>query len=247
MADDKQQVADVRQNGRNGRWYRFRRSTTGSILINMIAAVVVIALIQSFFVKIYEVPSGSMQATLQIGDKILVNRTAYAGDVPRRGDVVVFAADKAWKEAAVGQGNPAKELVRYFGDVTSIGPSHEKFLVKRVIGIPGDVVDCCSKSGVLQINDVRQQEPYVHGNLAFERDGLNCETTPKSFRCFGPFEVPDGQLLVLGDNRGNSNDSVFSCRGVPADSSCLKLVPVENVIGHVFSVVFPASRIGSVH
>ena len=246
MAREKQQGTSERRDQKSGGWARFRHSTVGSLLINVLAAVIVIALVQTFFVKMYVVPSGSMQATLQVGDKILVNRLAYAGGVPPRGDVVVFKADEAWQEVNPSQGNAAKELVRYFGDVTSIGPSHEKFLVKRVIGIPGDVVDCCTSAGQLTINDVPQDEPYIQGNPAFEPAAMNCDSTPKSSRCFGPFTVPEGKLLVLGDNRGHSKDSVFACRGRDSAEDCLKLVSVEDVIGHTFAVVLPLSRFGGV-
>ncbi|AIY03580.1 signal peptidase I [Arthrobacter sp. PAMC 25486] len=232
--------------GNGGRLRAFRRSTLGSVLINLVAAVVVIALVQTFFVKMYVVPSGSMQGTLLIGDRILVNRTAYAGAVPPRGDVVVFSADETWDEAGQKKGNPVKEMARYFGDVTGIGPSHEKFLVKRVIGVPGDVVDCCSAAGALQVNGVAQEEPYIQGDLPFDEAGPNCESTPRSARCFGPVTVPEGKLLVLGDHRGNSNDSVYACRGTAETGDCLKLVPVENVIGHTFATVLPLQRIGAV-
>lgn len=246
MASQLQVPPAAKSAGFRARWRSFRRSTAGSVLVNLVAAVVVIALVQTFFVKMYVVPSGSMQGTLLIGDRILVNRTAYAGGVPPRGDVVVFSASGDWNESPQQAGNPAKEVLRHFGDLTGIGPSHEKFMVKRVIGIPGDVVECCTAAGALKVNGLAQDEPYVQGEPPFSLDGPNCETTPLSTRCFGPFTVPDGQLLVLGDNRGNSKDSVHACRGRAADASCLKLVPLQNVIGHTFATVLPLQRFGSV-
>lgn len=228
------------------RWRTFRRSTVGSLLLNLVAAFVVIALVQTFFVKMYVVPSGSMQGTLLIGDRILVNRTAYAGGVPPRGDVVVFSADEEWQETPQKKGNPAKELLRYFGDVTGIGPSHEKFLVKRVIGLPGDVVGCCTADGALSVNGEPLAEPYIQGGPAFDPASINCDSTPGSARCFAPLTVPEGMLLVLGDNRGNSNDSVYECRKTGAPADCAKFVPLENVVGHTFATVLPLNRIGAV-
>lgn len=235
------------RSGFRARWKAFRASTLGAALLNLVAAIVVIALVQTFFVKLYMVPSGSMEATLYSGDRMLVNRTAYAGGVPPRGDVVVFSADSAWREAEQPKGNPVKELVRYVGDATGIGPAHEKYLVKRVIGLPGDTVECCTASGALLVNGVAQDEPYVQPGPAFGAAGPNCETTPISRRCFGPITVPEGQLLVMGDNRGNSNDSVYACRGVPAPSGdCAKFVPLDRVVGHAFFKVLPLDRIGSI-
>lgn len=246
MAEQVQGAPRASQAGLKGKWRAFRRSTFGSLLLNLLAAMVVIVLVQTFFVKVYAVPSGSMQGTLYSGDRMLVNRTAYAGGVPPRGDVVVFSADEAWLDGAQTKGSPAKELLRYFGDVSSIGPSHEKFLVKRVIGIPGDTVECCGAAGALTVNGAVQDEPYVQGDSGFDAAVSNCESTPKSQRCFGPVTVPEGQLLVLGDNRGNSKDSVFACRGMPAGSDCVKFVPVENIIGHAFVKILPWNRIGTI-
>ncbi|MCU6481510.1 signal peptidase I [Arthrobacter sp. A2-55] len=227
-------------------WYRLRHNLAVTLVLNLLAAVVVIALVQAFFVKLYVVPSGSMETTLQVGDRILVNRAAYAGGVPARGDVVVFSATADWHEPKPASSNPLKEAVKYVGDVTGIGPSHGDFLVKRVIGIPGDVVDCCSAGGLVVVNGVPQNEPYIYGNLPFSAT-LDCTSAARSARCFPPVTVPKGQLLVMGDHRGNSNDSVYACRGKDSADGCLKLVPLGEVIGKTFATVLPLNRIGGVH
>lgn len=246
MADERQVNSGKTKSGMGGRWQAVRRSAVGSLFINLLAALFVIALVQTFFVKMYVVPSASMQETLRVGDRILVNRTAYAGGVPPRGDVVVFSADEHWQEPGREEGNAVKDLVRYFGDFTGIGPSHENFLVKRVIGVPGDVVECCGAEGQLSVNQVAQEELYLQGGAPFEAAGVDCKSTPGSARCFGPVTVPAGKLLVLGDNRNNSNDSVYGCRGGAVAEDCLKWVAVENVVGHTFATVLPLNRIGAV-
>ena len=109
-----------------------------------------VALVQMFLVKVYSVPSGSMEATLNVGDRILVNRLAYGGGAPSSGEIVVFGADEAWQQEFLpNEQDAAERMLRGFGDLTGIGPSNEKFLVKRVIGAPGDTVECCSRTGRL--------------------------------------------------------------------------------------------------
>lgn len=232
---------------RQGPITRLRRNMWFSAVFNLLVAIVVIALVQTFVVRLYVIPSSSMSSTLNVGDRILVNRLAYRGDVPSRGDVVVFSASADWTEATTAVADSkVKDLLRSVGDVTTIGPSHEKFLVKRVIGVPGDTVACCSAEGAVEVGGQALEEPYVHNNLPFDQAGQSCETASPSRRCFGPFTVPEGMLLVLGDNRGNSRDSVYACRGSVEDSGCLKLVPVERVIGRTFLTVFPLNRIAPV-
>lgn len=247
MEEQKEQGSSGSERTLRSLWKRLRANWVIATVMNVLAAVIVIALVQTFFVKLYVVPSGSMEQTLQVGDRILVNRTAYAGEVPKRGDVVVFSANDEWREGSVtSSSNPIKELVRYFGDVTSIGYSHEKFLVKRVIGVPGDTVSCCSVDGKLLVNGQAQTETYIYGDLPFLPPGLDCTTSPISSRCFPEVKVPEGQILVMGDHRGNSKDSVIACRGQAIAQECIKFVPVDHVIGHTFAKVWPLTRIGSV-
>ena len=109
-----------------------------SVVLNMLIALVAVSLVQGFLVKAYRIPSGSMEPTLQGsadgGDRILVNRLAYAGSGPRTGDIVVFTRPESWQsESAVPRSGGIASVARSFGDVTGIGPSNERFLVKRVV------------------------------------------------------------------------------------------------------------------
>lgn len=215
-------------------------------LVTVVVAIVVIALVQTFFVKVYTVPTGSMESTLQgggfFGDRILVDRTAALRGEPEREQIVVFSRDPAWGASDV-EGGLLSEGVKYFGDVTSIGPSHEEFLVKRIVAVGGQRVSCCDAEGRVLVDGRPLDEPFVFEDFPFAPGSVDCSSGPASTRCFQEYTVPEGTLFVLGDHRSNSNDSMGACRGVPGPiDSCVKTVPVERVVGRVFAVAWPLTR-----
>ena len=215
-------------------------------LVTVIVSIVLIAVVQTFFVKVYTVPTGSMENTLQgggfFGDRILVDRTAALQGDPESEQIVVFSRDAQW--GATDQvGNPLSEAVKYFGDVTSIGPSHEEFLVKRVIATGGQTVSCCDAEGRVLVDGKPLDGSYVFEDFPFATGSLDCGTEPASTRCFEEYTVPEDTLFVLGDHRSNSNDSLGNCRGAPGPvDSCVKTVPLDRVTGRVFAVAWPLTR-----
>ena len=203
-----------------------------SVLLNVVIALTVVAVVQAFWVKVYSVPSGSMEETLQVGDRILVNRTAYPDGMAESQDVVVFAANEDWA-MDMGPEGAVENAVRTFGDVTGIGRSHEQALVKRVVGTAGQTVECCSAEGAVLVDGQPLDEPYIHRDLPFVPGQLDCETEMLSARCFGPVTVPERSMLVLGDHRSNSADSVYQCRGLTpeqAGEDCARFVRDEDCL-----------------
>lgn len=215
---------------------------TGSFWFNLVAAVVVLALVQAFVVKLYYVPSGSMESTLEIGDRILVNRVEYRFSDPQSGQIIVFNASEAWEESTPAPTNPISYVVRWLGGVVGIGPNLDHTLVKRIIAGPGQTVVCCSPEGAVMVDGQPLDEPYIFEDLPFVAGSLDCDTTPMSRRCFGEFVVPDDRYFVLGDHRSNSADSVSGCRGGPVTDQCVKLVARDDIVGRAFSVVLPPGR-----
>ncbi len=208
----------------------------------VVLALVAVALVQAFLVKPFGVPSRSMEETLRVGDRILVNR--LDGSVGR-GDVVVFGHGETWQERSLpGSSNPLVTVARWFGDLTGIGPSSTAYTVKRVIGLPGDQVACCSSDGRVTVDGEALDEPYVYEDLPFAAGSLDCASSPRSTRCFPEITVPAANLLVLGDHRSQSADSVIGCRGAADGPECVRLVPTERVVGPVVLRFWPLADVG---
>ena len=132
-----------------------------------------------------------------------------------------------------------------FGDLTGIGPSSTSYTVKRIIGMPGQKVACCTDVGAVTVDGKPLTEPYVFEDLPFVPGIQDCTTSPRSVRCFPEITVPSENLLVLGDHRSQSADSVVGCRGVTQGQECAKFVPKERVIGPVVGRFWPLSEFGS--
>ncbi|NUU06316.1 signal peptidase I [Leifsonia sp. C5G2] len=187
-----------------------RRIVLGVVLV--VVAFVTTVLIQSAFVTPFVVPSASMEGSLMPGDRILVNKLAYVSGAVQRGDVVVFHDPGGWLTGSGGQGDP-----------------DDDYLVKRVIGVPGDHVSCCGTDGRVKVNGVELFEPYT--------------VVPPGQPSASGFEVtvPAGALWVLGDNRYNSRDS-SQTRSTPSQG----FVPVANVVGQATLAVWPFDRFGAI-
>lgn len=221
---------------------RRRRLPAG---LEILLAIVVVALVQSFVVKPFGVPSQSMEETLRIGDRIVVNRT---DSTVERGDVVVFSHGETWQDSRLRPtGNVVKDTVRKVGDITGIGPSSTAYTVKRVIGMPGDRVKCCDSEGHVVVNGDALDEDYVFEDHTFRTADLTCDSTPRSSRCFPEIRVPSDRLLVLGDHRSQSADSVVNCRGGTDAEGCARFVPMNRVVGPVVFRIWPLGTFGFVN
>jgi signal peptidase I len=218
------------------------RRMVGSTWFHLVAAFVVFGMLLTFVAKPYWVPSGSMENTLQPGDRILVNRLAYVGSEPATGDIVVFDADDAWDGGERAAENPLRAVLRWFGEVTGFGPSGPHTLVKRVIGSPGQTVQCCTDDGAVVVDGQPIDEPYISDDLAFEPGELDCDTSPRSSRCFDEVTVPGDSYLVLGDNRSVSSDSAALCRSEDAPADCWRWATSGGVVGKAAVILWPVNR-----
>jgi len=214
----------------------------------VLIAFVLALLIKHFLVQAFYIPSGSMEQTLQIGDRVLVNKVPYHFRAPKRGEVVVFNGLDNFDEG-VSFAEPSNPVARALRAVTStigLGTPSEKDYIKRVVGIPGDRVMCCDVDGKVVVTpqggtSVPLVEPYV-----FENDTTDtryfCEAGTGRRVCPPGAQgilVPDGRLWVMGDHRGNSSDSRFHISDAHKGT-----VPEDKVVGRAFAVVYPFSRFG---
>jgi len=197
--------------------------------LTLLGALVFVLLATAFIAKPYSIPSGSMENTLQVGDRVLVNRMVYHVRPIERGDVVVFdGTDSFVAQDAVPSRDPVTGLLTTIGQSFGIIAPDGTDFVKRVVGIAGDHVQCCNEQGQLLVNGIALSEPYLYPGDA-----------PSGF-AFNAI-VPEGKLWVMGDHRSQSADS----RAHLADPGG-GMVEESKVIGRVMAVVWPPSRWGSV-
>lgn len=196
----------------------------------LVVAFCLAVLIRTFLVQAFFIPSGSMEDTLAIKDRVLVNKVVYDMRDPVRGEIVVFRGTDNWAPEVtepVSQAFGAK-LGRTIGDLVGVSRPGERDFIKRVIGVPGDKVACCDEKGRITVNGVPMDEPYVHDNSP-----LDAPPNPRqcTSRRFAEVTVPPGEMFVMGDHRAVSQDA--RCQGP---------VPIDNIIGRAFIVVWPSAH-----
>jgi signal peptidase I len=204
-------------------------------------AILLALVVKTFFVQSFYIPSESMQPGLEVNDRILVQKPSYwLGGEPQRGDVIVFDDPGGWLNGLDGA-QPMSLLARGLAKI-GLYPTGGH-LVKRVVGVEGDVIVCCDDQGHISVNGTPIEEDD------FIEPQKRCDG-PMEFNCHwtaGP--VPKGRLFVMGDNRNDSADStVHLCR--PQARHCDPndaYVPQDLVVGKVFALAWPLGRASIVH
>ena len=172
---------------------RSKGSLLRELPILVVVALVVSLLIKTFLVQFFYIPSGSMENTLQIKDRVAVNKVPFISRDINRGDVVVFRDPAGWLPE-ISDSSSNKYIAKLKTGLVAVGvlPNPAKqYLVKRVIGVAGDHIVCCDKAGLLTVNDKAITEPYIFaGNKPSE---MNFDVT-----------VPKGKIWVMGDHRGHA-------------------------------------------
>jgi signal peptidase I len=203
------------------------RSFWRELPVLIVVALVLALVIKTYAIQAFFIPSGSMQNTLAIGDRVLINKIVYHVRGIARGDIVVFNGDGSW-DVTPPPGN-SNVFSKFVGDLEDIvGANHDNDVyIKRVIGLPGDHVACCNAQGQITVNGVALTEgSYLYPGNAPSNTPFN-------------ITVPPGRLWVMGDHRAISYDS----RGHMGDPGG-GTIPESAVMGRAFVVIWPPSKWG---
>ena len=191
------------------------------VAIVVVVALVLSALIRTLLVQAFYVPSASMEDTLLINDRIIASKITTDVVGVHRGDIVVFKDPGAWLSPVEVNNGPIRSFLMWVGLLPSNSGDD---LVKRVIGVGGDRVICCNEQGQISVNGkTLVNESYVRPGEVTDQIRFD-------------IVVPDKHIFVMGDNRGNSEDSRFH---LDANNGA---VPVDNVVGRVVLRIWPLDR-----
>lgn len=201
------------------------------VLVIFGIAILVSFLVKTFLVRSFFIPSASMEQTLMIDDRVIVNELVPKAVAVDHGDIVVFKDPGGWLPArppveVTGIQAGTEWVLSLFGLAS---PDSNDHLIKRVIGLPGDTVQCCSADGKIMVNGVAITEPYITIPAGETRaSAIDFNVT-----------VPEGSLFVMGDNRYNSKDSRYN-----TDKPGGGFVGMDNVVGRAFVLSWPMSHWG---
>ena len=210
--------SQAQEEGRLGEWLWVQAREGGTVILY---ALVIAFLVKTFLLRGFYIPSGSMEQTLQVNDRVFINVAGSYFSEPKRGDVIVFKDSQGWIPSTQKTSSPLKDVLSFAGILPD---TSSNFLVKRVIGTPGDVVES-DGNGKVKVNGVEITEPYLY-------PGNNPSEVPFKVT------VPAGKYFVMGDHRSNSADSRYHI------SDGTAFISKDDVQGNVFVVAWPLNHFG---
>lgn len=203
-----------------------RGSSLRELPILIISALVLSIIVKTFFIQFFYIPSGSMENTLQVNDRVGVNKFGALFSDIKRGEVVVFRDPANWLSPNYDDSSGIRKVIKDSLVFVGVLPDPSKqYLIKRVIGVGGDKVRCCGKDGKIEVNGVSINEPYI-----YEGD----KPSDSEFEV----EVPQGFIWVMGDHRGASADSRFH-----TDDPNKGMVALDKVTGRATFIIWPFSNL----
>ncbi|GAA2036653.1 hypothetical protein GCM10009839_42030 [Catenulispora yoronensis] len=227
--DDAAEPTPTRGGGRRAARSRTKRRRIPGwleILGYVVISLTLTSIIKTFLIQMYYIPSPSMEPTTYKGDRVFVDKLSHwVGGAPARGQVIVFHDPHNWMLSTGGGSGGAFNLPDLLAAVGILPDQHDDLLIKRIIGVEGDTIECKSADGPLFRNGAALDESaYIMNG----KTGRPCAN--------GVYKVivPPGNLWVLGDNRERSGDSSYNYLKKGGDAG---FVPTKNVVGHVVGVV----------
>jgi signal peptidase I len=204
-------------------------SAVREIVLVLVIALGLSLLIKTFLMQAFFIPSGSMENTLLVGDRVLVSKLTPGAFDLKHGDIIVFSDSGKWLSASEHQSegqirDGIRSALMFVGLLPADSDEH---LIKRVIGLPGDKVVCCDAQERVTVNGKALDEPYLYPGD---------EPSDKRFS----ITVPAGRLWVMGDHRSDSADS-RAHSSLPGGGT----IPLSDVVGKAFVKVWPLNRFGT--
>ncbi len=200
------------------------------LTIVIVGALIASTLLRVFIAQMFVIPSGSMENTLLVRDRVMVQKVSGWG----RGDIVVFRDTQGWLASPQEQENPVFRALIFIGLAPDDSTNH---LIKRVIGLPGDHVECCDAQGRIKVNG----QPLDETSYLYSEPG-SAPVAPSAVEF--DVVVPKDRIFVMGDHRNNSQDSRCHLAdidvGKPEGDAAF--VPTANVVGSTVAVVYPLQR-----
>ena len=195
------------------------RRFVGSTPFLIFVALAVAILVKTFVIQSFYIPSESMVPTLEVGDRVFVSKFMFDGGDVARGDVIVFENPNPGE---LPDRSGVSSVLHWLGEGIGLAQPENEAFIKRVIGLPGETIEI--KENVVYIDGEPLDEPYLTEDARNSNGDLE------------PTTVPDGEVFVMGDNRGNSADSRYG----------LGTVPLDRVIGKAFVLIWPPSHVGGI-
>lgn len=199
----------------------------------IVFAFLIAIVIKTFIVQAFFIPSGSMIPTLRVGDRVLVEKLSYRLHDPRRNDIVVFARELLGPPPDVPWPQDIRNFLR---ELVGLPTGDEEDFIKRVVAVGGDTIRYEGSPRKLVVNGEEVDQPYINHEMDrssptfTEKDCKRLKMEPDEGGC----RVPAGRVFVMGDNRGNSQDSRF-----------LGAIEEDKIIGRGFVIIWPIANLGS--